>query len=249
MERIDMTRVPRGGPALALVMRGAFALLAQALVAAGFRLRHHPRPWHAAAAWWMVHSSLADLGCLAVLRWLLRREGRYLGDLLDLDSQRLGHDLRSGLVDVAALAAGAAVSSVLQRPFYPTGLPPLLTIVRVPRWARAYGVLVWPALWVTTEELLYLGYALPRLEAQFGHTARAAALVVLFWGPVQHPTLPALPDRRYIAFRMLTTLPLVGTQTVFYLWQGRRLPPLVLGHWVADVATGMTVALQPREKR
>jgi hypothetical protein len=38
MEPIDEGRVPRGGPALALVMRGAFALAAQSLVAAGFRL-------------------------------------------------------------------------------------------------------------------------------------------------------------------------------------------------------------------
>ncbi len=46
---------------------------------------------------------------------------------------------------------------------------------------------------------------------------------------------------------MVTTLPLVGTQTVVYLRNGRRLPPLILGHWVADVATAGTVALQPQE--
>ena len=67
MTTIDTTRTPRGGPALALLMRGAFALLAQTLVATRFRLRHHPTPCGAAAAWWMVHSFLADLGCLAVL--------------------------------------------------------------------------------------------------------------------------------------------------------------------------------------
>jgi hypothetical protein len=227
-------------------MRGGFALAAQALVAAGFRLRRHPAPWRAAAAWWMVYGSLADLGCLAVLRWLLRREGRALGDLLDLDRARLGPDLRAGLGDIAALVAGAAVSSALQRPFYP-GLPPQVTATRgLPRWARAYGVLVWPALWATTEELVYLGYALPRLEAQLGRAAPAAALTLLSWGPLQHPALPALPDRRYAVSRALTALPAIGPQVALARWRGWRLPPLVLGHWVADLATGLTAAFQDR---
>jgi membrane protease YdiL (CAAX protease family) len=229
-------------------MRGAFALLAQTLVAAGFRLRRRSNPWRAAAAWWMVHSSLADFGCLAVLRWLLGKEGKSLGDLLDLDRSQVRQDLKRGVVDMVALAVGAGVSSALQRPFYPFGLPPQVTIVRVPRWALVYGTLVWPPLWVTTEEMVYLGYVLPRLEVQLGSTSLAAALVIAGWGPVQHPTLPALPDRRYLAFRSLTTLPIVGSQTVLYLRNGRRLPPLVFGHWVADLVTGLTVAFQPQEK-
>ncbi len=137
--------------------------------------------------------------------------------------------------------------SLIQRPFYPTGLPPMITIVRVPRWALAYGIVVWPTLWVTTEELVYLGYALPRLEAHLGSTTLAAAVVVFCWGPVQHPALPALPDRRYLAYRALTTVPPLATQTALYLWNGRRLPPLILGHWVADVGTAISVAIQPQE--
>lgn len=221
-------------------------------------MRHHPhhatvcatqvsrQDHRAAASWWLVSSSLADLGCLAVLRWLLRREGKRLGTLPGLDRDRLGQDLRAGLVDVAALAAGAAISSALQRPFY-VGLPPQVAVTRgLPRWARAYGALVWPALWATTEELIYLGYALPRLEAQLGRTAPAAALVLLCWGPLQHPTLPALPDRCYLVSRALTALPALGPRVALYLRHGRRLPPLVLGHWVADLATGVTAALQDR---
>jgi hypothetical protein len=232
---------------LALVMRGAFALAAQALVAAGFRLRRRPDPWRAAAGWWPVHSSLADLGCLAVLAWLLRREGRGPGDLLGIERGRLGADIKDGLGDVVALAAAGGISSALQRPFYAGGFPPLITVARgLPRWARAYALLAWPALWVATEELVYLGYALPRLEAQTGGRRLAAALVILCWGPLQHPALPALGDRRYVAFRALTALPPIATQVAYYLARGRRLPPLILGHWVADLATGAMIAFQPR---
>jgi hypothetical protein len=65
---------------------------------------------------------------------------------------------------------------------------------------------------------------------------------------VQHPSLPALPDRRYIAYRALTTLPVVGIQTALFV-RWRRLPPLVFGHWVADVVTAVSVALQPQEQQ
>ena len=57
--------------------------------------------------------------------------------------------------------------------------------------------------------------------------------------------LPFLPDRRYLAHRALTTVPIVATQVAYYLWRGRRLPPLILGHWAADLATGAMVAFQP----
>jgi hypothetical protein len=90
-------------------------------------------PWRGAAAHWMVHSSLADLGCLAVLRWLLRKEGKTLESIVEFDPKRARQYLKSGLVDVVALAVGAGVSSAIQRPFYPTGLPPQVSIVQVPR--------------------------------------------------------------------------------------------------------------------
>jgi uncharacterized protein len=247
MQTIDTTRLPRGGPALALVMRSAFALLAQALVAAGLRRRGHPAPWQAAAAWWIVHSSLADIGCLLVLRALLHREGLRLRDIAGFERKRVRADLKEGLKAVAAQSLAAGISTALTRPFYPDGVPPLISIVRVPWWARLYGALVWPPLWVYTEELVYLGYALPRLEAQLGSTPAAATLVILAWGPLQHPTLPALPDRRHIAYRALTALPPITGQVVFFLSRGRRLPPLMFAHWLADFATGVMIATRPQD--
>jgi hypothetical protein len=57
-------------------------------------------------------------------------------------------------------------------------VPPLISIVRVPRWARVYGIVVWPAAWSVTEKLVYLDYALPRLKEKLGSRARAAMLVI-----------------------------------------------------------------------
>jgi membrane protease YdiL (CAAX protease family) len=246
MTRNDAARVSGRGIGLALLMRGALSLLAQALVAGLFRRRGRPDSWNAAAAWWMVHSTLADLGCLFVLHLLLRREGLALRDQLGFNRRRPGSDVKTGLVGVAVAGVAGGVSTALSRPFYGSDVPPLISVVRVPWWARVYGIVVWPAIWSVTEELVYLGYALPRLEARLGSTKRAAALVIACWGPLQHLALPALPDRRYLAYRAVTATPPVAIMTAFFLASGRRLPPLILAHWVADLATGVLVAVQHR---
>jgi hypothetical protein len=61
---------------------------------------------------------------------------------------------KNAALDVGLLAAGAGISSALQRTFYPSGLPHQVTVVRVPRWALVYGALVWPPLGTTTEEMV-----------------------------------------------------------------------------------------------
>jgi membrane protease YdiL (CAAX protease family) len=59
---------------------------------------------------------------------------------------------------------------------YGRELPPQVSLPRdLPPWAAAYSLLVWPAVWDVTEELVYLGYVLPRLQAQLGRTWLAAA--------------------------------------------------------------------------
>ena len=62
------------GPALMLFARAAFAVGAQALVAAIFALRSSPTPWHNAEPWLPVYGTLIDAGCLALLWRLTRRE-------------------------------------------------------------------------------------------------------------------------------------------------------------------------------
>jgi len=55
------------GPALMLFARSAWAVAAQALVAAIFALRSSSTAWHDAEPWLPVYGTLIDAGCLA---WL-----------------------------------------------------------------------------------------------------------------------------------------------------------------------------------
>src|SRR5215216_4779780 len=84
------------GPALMLFARAAFAVGAQAIVAAVFALRASPTPWHAAEPWLPVYGTLIDAGCLALLWRLTRREGIRLFDLVGFERTRLARDALLG---------------------------------------------------------------------------------------------------------------------------------------------------------
>lgn len=57
-------------------------LLSQASFAAVFWGRGNASPWKAAGAWWTIWGTLVDVGCLACLFFLTRRENLRIRDLL-----------------------------------------------------------------------------------------------------------------------------------------------------------------------
>lgn len=230
-QHLAQRRIPHGAPPLMLGARLAFAVLVQGGVAALLRGKGRPDPLHQAARWWMVDGTLVDLACLLTLDQLVDREGLTLSDLLGRERAPLGRDLLESLGALAALAPTAALSAMLQRPFYGSAaLPPQVAAAKTPPLAGAYSVVAWPVLWAFAEELTYLGYTLPRLEAQTGSTRVAGALVSLAWAG-QHVAMPLLRDPRYLVARPLTALPITAATTTYFLLRGRRLAPLILAHW------------------
>ena len=85
------------GPALMLFARPVLAVGAQAVVAAVFALRGSLTPWHDAEPWLPVYGTLIDIGCLALLWRLTRREGIGLFDLVGFERARLIRDASLGL--------------------------------------------------------------------------------------------------------------------------------------------------------
>jgi hypothetical protein len=77
------------------------------------------------------------------------------------DEAPLGELLKDGLVGAAALVPAVGVSSLIQRAFYGSEPPPAISVIRLPRWATAYSVVVWPPIWSIVEEMTYLGYVYP----------------------------------------------------------------------------------------
>jgi membrane protease YdiL (CAAX protease family) len=223
--------------------RLVFSVLAQSLVAAGYALQGHADPWQAAAPWWTVYGSLVDVGCLVLLGWLVRREGLRIRDLIvGFDRRRLGWDLLEGgaiLVLFMLLAVGGmliasfAIYGAAEFP-QPFG--------ELPLWAALYSALVWPLLWAITEQITYMGYALPRLEALSGHAWLAVLIMGIGWA-AQHIAQP-LGDSQWMLFRFASMLPLVFLLPFVFL-RTRRLLPFIIAHWAANAYGAATAVLLP----
>ena len=223
------------GPALMLFARAACAVGAQATLATVFALRASPTPWRDAEPWLPVYGTLIDAGCLALLWRLTRREGMRLFDLVGFDRTRLVPDTLLGFALIPAslmfIFAGIYSAGWL---LYGTLTPPLL-FGRLPLPAALYGVLVWPFVWGLTEQMTYNGYLLPRFQILCRRTSLAIVVVAFAWS-LQHAFMPLTFDPKFMAFRLLSSVPNSVFQTLLYL-RLRRLLPLAIAHALMDGAT------------
>lgn len=237
--RVAQWRVTWTGPLLVITGRSALILLVQALVAGIFFLRGSPEPWLAAGPWWTIYGTLVDLGCLALMWTFTRAEGITLRDLIGSIRLRYGRDFFLGIgvfVLVFPLFVGGGLLSTLwlYGTFHAEPYPGLLSGRILPLWSLIYSRSLWWLIWSPTEEMTYVGYALPRIQALSGR-AWVAVAVVGFWWAIQHSFLPFIPDWRSFIWRFLAFIPGVIAITLIYL-RIRRLAPLIVAHWLMDVA-------------
>jgi membrane protease YdiL (CAAX protease family) len=243
VQRRDAGTLTWQGPALMLLARAAFAVVAQGVVAAVFALRASPTPWHDAEPWLPVYGTLIDAGCLVLLWRLTRREGIRLVDLVGFERTRLARDALLGLVLIppslvfilgGVYAAGWLLYGTLSQPylFGPLPLP-----------AALYGVLVFPFIWGLTEQMTYNGYLVPRFQVLCRSTSLAIAIVAFAWS-LQHVFMPLTFDARFMAFRLLSSVPESIFITFLYL-RLRRLVPLAISHALMDGAGVVIGVLLP----
>jgi hypothetical protein len=243
-DRVAERTLRWSGPAAILFARCGFALLAGGLVASLFALQGSASPWVSAAGWFPVYASLIDLGCLAALFLLTRREGIRMVDLTGFDRRRLRPDLllTAGLLPIALLLIGGGIvaASLL---VYGALSPPPDIFRPLPLPAALYAVLVFPLLWGFTEQSTYNGYLAPRIQALSGSTVLAVVLVAFAWS-VQHAAMPVTFDGRWMLYRALAPVPFSVFQVVACL-RLRRLLPFIIVHAVLDGADAFLSLLLP----
>jgi hypothetical protein len=223
------------GPALMLLARSVLAVGAQAVVAAVFALRGSSTPWHDAEPWLPVYGTLIDLGCLALLWRLTRREGIGLFDLVGVERARLTRDAVLGLalvpMSLVFIFGGTSVAGWL---VYGAPAPPYF-LGGLPLPAALYGVVVWPFVWGLSEQMTYNGYLLPRFQVLLRSTSSAIAVVGFAWS-LQHAFMPLTFDAKFMAYRLVASPPSAVFDTLVYL-RLRRLVPLAIAHALMDGAT------------
>jgi len=227
---------------LFLPARLIFAFISQSLTAGLFAFRGSANAWQAATAWWPVYSTITDILCLIALVWLTRREGMKIIDLIGAKGKDILKQLAWTPAYLLAVAPTSILASVITQAFYGTALPPMIAVVNLPPLGELYSLLVWPIIWVITEELVYLGYLLPRMEVLSGKTWIAVLVVIFFWG-IQHLAMPFILGEKYLISRVLAATAAISSfPIVFVLWR-RRLIPLMGVHYIADLATAFLFRL------
>lgn len=229
---------------LFLPARLIYSLLSQALTAGLFAILGSANPWWDATGWWPVYSTITDVLCLVSLVWLTRREGLGLADLIGVRSRSDLKQLAWTPAYLLAAAPAAALASLITQYFYGSALPPMISVVHLPLAGALYSLLVWPIIWVIAEELGYLGYLLPRVQALSGRTWVAALVVTFFWG-LQHLAIPYIADGTYLLSRVLAAWAATGGITLVYVLWRRRLIAMIGAHYVFDLATGFLVGILP----
>jgi hypothetical protein len=230
--------IPRWGPFVVLISRSFFILLFQGVTFLLLQQSGDPNPAVSVRHWFSVYGTLADLGCLALLFWLTRREGIRLLDLIGFVKSKLKTDILLGLgifivlFPLAMFAFGRLALLVT----YGTLTPEFAegTFIRtLPLWAVLYSRLLWWPLWSATEEMVYNGYALPRLVAMTKSTWLSVALVSFFYS-IQH-SFHSIATIEHAVYMFLIFIPLTVGMALVYL-RVRRLTPLIIGHWLMDLA-------------
>jgi len=201
----------------------------------------------AAVPFWNVFGTLADIGCLLLLRHFLKKEGFGIRDLLRAPGFSAGRDVLIGiglflLIFPTAIMGITILSNLL---VYGTLQPDLgsgiLIARQLPTWAMLYSLLVWWVIWSVTESTYYNGYLFPRIQALTGKTWAAVLVVGCFWA-LQHIFFPFIPDGKYLVWRFLQFLG-IGMLMPWLFSRLRRLRPLIVAHWLMDFA-GVVLTLK-----
>ena len=171
-----------------------------------------------------------------MLLWRLTlREGIGLFDLVGLERSRLVRDMLLGIalipISLVFILGGVYAAGWL---FYGALTPPYL-LGSLPFPAALYGVLVFPFIWGLTDQMTYNGYLVPRFQVLCRSWSLAVALVA-FVSSFQHVVMPLTFDVKFMAFRLLSSVPHLVFATLLYL-RIRRLVPFIIAHALMDGAS------------
>ena len=186
----------------------------------------------------------ADIICLVLLRQQLHREGPTLRQLIMPTRRFILRDLITsfgiilptailggGLTVLFIFMARAPLGTISEHIINPLGLP----------WHILISMLILPITSGITEELVYRGYALPRLVALTGRRWQGIAIMASGFG-LQHAAF-VLTDWR-LAIVSAIGLACIGAGFgIAYFVNKQRLLPLMLLHWQSDLLTFGAVPL------
>lgn len=216
---------------MVLLSRTILSLLSQGIFSWGSTFSSMPLDYLEAGRWWTVYGTLIDIGCLALMLWVIKKEGTNFKSLVGFSKIKIKTDLKqAGLLLIIVLPLTALWGTLVSFLIYGQLTTPILA-GPLPLWGEIYSVIAWPIGWAIMEQMIYMGYCLPKLEKLFSNKVAAIFVLMFFWA-LQHTVLPVTLDFQYSLYRFLTVIPMVIIP-IYYL-RTRRLFPLILVHGLFD---------------
>lgn len=219
---------------ISLIMRTLLFIIFGAVLVGILALLGNSSPLHAAEKWWPFQAILANLVTFLILRSFLKQEGISYLSIFNYKKGRAKKDTLETLwLVIVGIAAGAIPLFLFSYLLLGTFTPPEVMFQKIPIWAAAIALILFPISNGLVETPTYIGYALPRIKARTGKLWLAIALSGLFLA-FQHVALPLVFDGPYMLWRFLSFLPLAFILG-FIFNKTNRLLPIAIAHFLMDL--------------
>jgi uncharacterized protein len=227
---------------LCLLSRTILSLFSQRIFSAFSSITSQPLDFIEAGRWWTVYGSLIDIGCIGLMVWIVRKEGTDIKSIIGFSRSRIKSDfIHAGILLLVLLPLTVLWGTFVSLLIYGQVSSPIVA-GPLPLWGELYSVIVWPIGWAVMEQMIYMGYCLPKLENIFRNKVAAVAVLMFFWA-LQHTVLPLTLNLDYSLYRFLTVIPMVIIP-IYYL-KTRRLIPLILVHSISDCISALLFYFLP----
>jgi hypothetical protein len=191
-----------------------------------------------ASKWWSIICTFCNIITIALLMVICKSEGTTYKKLIGYQKGG-GNSKYTLLIVVLMLLLG--MGGMYGFGFMIYGYVPVTMVQPIPIWLAIINVILLPLTIVFAELPLYFGYALNRIEKLTGNKIIAIVYPMFFYA-LQHSFIPLLYDWKHILFRFLSFLPLMLVLGIVY-YKKRRLGPLMIGHAILDLATGVQILM------
>ncbi|MEO2077366.1 MAG: CPBP family intramembrane glutamic endopeptidase [Bacillus sp. (in: firmicutes)] len=219
---------------ISLVMRTILFIIFGALFVGIFALAGKSSPLHEAEKWWPFQAIFANIVTFLILRSFLKMEGYSYLSIFNYKKGRAKKDTLETLsLIVVGFLAGAIPLFLFSYILLGSFTPPEVMFQKLPLWAAAIALVLFPISNGLVETPTYIGYALPRIKERSGKLWLAILLSGLFLA-FQHVALPLVFDGPYMMWRFLSFLPLALILGLIYS-KTNRLLPIAIAHFLMDL--------------
>jgi len=190
-----------------------------------------------ASRWWPVLCSVFNMITIFVLVMVCKYEDITYWDLINYKKGTAGIGY---ILLVIVLMFFVGIGGMITFGILIYGYMPNMIIKPISVWVAVINMIILPLTIVFAEMPLYFGYSFNRIKDK-KNIFFAIGYVVFFYA-LQHCFIPLLFNWNYIFFRFLSFLPLMTVLSILY-YKKRNLMPLMVGHGILDLATGIQILL------